>query len=197
MKASKMRIWVCCAAAIAISVPAFAETAPASRPDLKAKAAELVQAYAGKLKGALTSAIEVGGAEGALEVCNRQAPVIAAEVSQEGWTVARTSLKPRNAASAPDAYERRIMEGFEARIARGEKAADLASAEIVRDNDVKMFRFVKAVPTGQVCLTCHGENVAPELRQKINALYPEDRAIGFKEGDMRGVFTLKKILDVK
>jgi hypothetical protein len=186
------RVWFTSSALLALACPAFAETALA--PELKAKAAELVQAYAGKLKTALNSAIQAGGAEGALEVCNKQAPVIAAEISRDsGWSVARTSLKPRNAASAPDDYERKIMEGFEARIAKGEKAADLASAEIVEQNG-KVFRFVKAIPTGPVCVTCHGENVAPELKQKISALYPRDQATGYKEGDMRGVFTLKKTL---
>ena len=186
------RVWFTSAALLALASPAFAETA--SAPELKAKAAELVQAYAGKLKTALNSAIQAGGAEGALEVCNKQAPAIAAEISRDsGWSVARTSLKPRNAASAPDDYERKIMEDFEARIAKGEKAADLASAEIV-DQNGKVFRFVKAIPTGAVCLTCHGENVAPALKQKIAALYPRDQATGYKEGDMRGVFTLKKTL---
>lgn len=187
-----LRVWFTYAALLALACPAFAETA--SPPELKAKAAELVQAYAGKLKTALNSAIEAGGAEGALEVCNKQAPVIAAEISRDsGWSVARTSLKPRNAASAPDDYERKIMEGFEARIAKGEKASDFASAEIVEQNG-KVFRFVKAIPTGPVCLACHGENVAPALKQKIAALYPQDQATGYKEGDMRGVFTLKKTL---
>lgn len=187
------RIWIASAVVIAVAGPAVAETP--QTPELKAKAVELVQAYAGKLKAALGSAIEAGGAEGALEVCNTQAPVIAAEVSRDsGWWVARTSLKTRNASSAPDAYERKIMETFEARIANGEKAADLASAEVVDENGKKTFRFVKAIPTGQVCLTCHGENVAPELQQKIKALYPQDQALGYKEGDMRGVFTLKKTL---
>ncbi|MTV31751.1 DUF3365 domain-containing protein [Rhodoblastus acidophilus] len=186
-----MRIWIA-AATLAVVAPAWAE---APSPELKAKAVELVQAYGGKLKAALGSAIETGGAEGALEVCNKQAPVIAAEISGDsGWSVARTSLKPRNAASAPDAYERKIMESFVARIAKGEKAADLASAEVVDENGQKVFRFVKAIPTGEVCLTCHGENVAPELQQKIKALYPQDQALGFREGDMRGAFTLKKTL---
>jgi hypothetical protein len=194
METPMSRAWIASAVVLAVASPAWAE---APQAELKAKAVELVQAYAGKLKAALDKAIETGGAEGALEVCNKQAPVIAAEISRaSGWSVARTSLKPRNAASAPDAYEMRIMEGFVARIAKGEKAADLASAEVVDENG-KTFRFVKAIPTAQLCLTCHGENVAPELQQKIKALYPNDKATGFKEGDMRGAFTLKKILGAK
>jgi hypothetical protein len=174
--------------------PASAENGGA--PELKAKAAGLIQDYAGKLKAALGAAMQARGPEGALDVCNKQAPAIATEVSQgSGWSVARTSLKPRNAASAPDAYERKIMEAFNARIAKGEKAADLVSAEVVEENGAKTFRFIKAIPTGEICMTCHGDTVDPGLKQKILALYPEDQAIGFKQGDMRGVFTLKKSLE--
>jgi cytochrome c553 len=185
------RVWFLSAALLALVSPTRAESPPA--PELKAQAAALVKDYAGQLKTALTSAIEAKGPEGALEVCNKQAPVIAAEISQKsGWSVGRTSLKPR--ASAPDAYERGVMDAFEARIAKGEKAADLVSAEVLDENGQKVFRFVKAIPTAKMCLTCHGENIAPELKQKISALYPQDQATGFREGDMRGVFTLKKIL---
>lgn len=174
--------------------PASAENE--SAPELKAKAAGLIQDYAGKLKAALGAAMQARGPEGALDVCNKQAPAIATEVSQgSGWSVARTSLKPRNAASAPDAYERKIMEAFNARIAKGEKAADLTSAEVVEGNGVKTFRFIKAIPTGEMCMTCHGDTVDPVLKQKILALYPDDQATGFKVGDMRGVFTLKKSLE--
>lgn len=184
------RFWVLSAAVLALAFPALAEPAT---PELKAEAAALVKDYAGQLKTALTSAMQASGPEGALEVCNKQAPVIAAEISQKsGWSVGRTSLKPR--AAAPDAYERGIMEAFEARIARGEKADALVSAEVVDDNGARVFRFVKAIPTAKVCLTCHGETIAPELKQKISALYPRDQATGFREGDMRGVFTLKKVL---
>jgi len=109
------------ALAIALMLLAPASAENGSAPALKAKAAELIQDYAGKLKAALGAAMQARGPEGALEVCNKQAPAIAAEVSQgSGWSIARTSLKPRNAASAPDAYERKIMEAFNARIAKGE-----------------------------------------------------------------------------
>lgn len=170
--------------------PAFADEAA-----LKAQAADLVARYAQALKTALGGAMEKDGPMGALDVCRSAAPKIAADLStSSGWSVARTSLKPRNAASAPDDYERKVMESFNARIAQGEKAGDLVSAKIVEDHGGKVFRFIKAIPTGEVCLTCHGENVSPELKQKISQLYPNDQATGFRVGDMRGAFTLKKPL---
>ncbi len=168
----------------------------ASQPKLKAEAADLTQQYAGRLKAALGAAMAANGPLGALDVCRDVAPAIAADLSKRsGWTVARTSLKPRNARSVPDDYERRVMESFNARIAKGEKAADLASVEIVDDHGGKVFRFIKAIPTNEKCLACHGAEVKAEVKAKIALLYPDDHAMGFRLGDMRGVFTLQKRLD--
>jgi hypothetical protein len=165
-------------------------------------AADLAKQYGARLMSTLQGAIEKNGPLGAVEVCRDAAPKIAAELSsRSGWSIARTSLKLRNSASAPDAYERATIEVFATRIAQGEDAAKLASAEIVFSKDgktsgfVKSFRFIKAIPTGELCLTCHGADVDPELKRKIDALYPNDRATGFKLGDLRGVFTLTKRLN--
>ncbi len=199
---SERTLAACCSAVGAVlvvfaglaGVPALAEDA--SLPTLKAEAADLTGEYAGRLKAALGGAMESSGPLGALAVCHETAPAIAADISRRsGWSVARTSLKPRNAKSAPDDYERKIMESFEARIAKGEKTADLVSAEIVEKNGARTFRFIKAIPTSAMCLTCHGADVKDEVKAKIAELYPDDRATGFKLDDMRGAFTLKKRLD--
>ena len=47
---------------------------------------------------------------------------------------------------------------------------------------------MKAIPTGEVCLTCHGSNIKASLQIRINELYPDDKAYGFKIGDIRGAF---------
>jgi hypothetical protein len=169
----------------------------ADEATLKARAAALTAEYAKELKAAMAGAMAKGGPLGALDVCNKQAPRISADLSKSsGWSVGRTSLKPRNAASAPDDYERKVLEGFNVRLAKGEKHDQLVSATVVEDKGGKVFRFMKAIPTGEICLTCHGANIAPELKQKIARLYPKDQATGFKLGDLRGAFTLKKPLDV-
>ena len=38
------------------------------------------------------------------------------------------------------------------------------------------------------CLTCHGATVDESVAATIAELYPEDEAIGFAVGDLRGVF---------
>jgi hypothetical protein len=53
---------------------------------------------------------------------------------------------------------------------------------------------MKAIPTGAVCLTCHGTEVKPEVLTKIKELYPNDKATGYQEGDIRGAFVAVKNL---
>jgi hypothetical protein len=43
------------------------------------------------------------------------------------------------------------------------------------------------------CLTCHGEpgkTMNPDLAEKIKKHYPEDKATGFKEGQLRGMWVI-------
>jgi hypothetical protein len=39
-----------------------------------------------------------------------------------------------------------------------------------------------------LCATCHGEAVEPALLERIRALYPRDEAVGFRVGELRGMF---------
>ena len=66
----------------------------------------------------------------------------------------------------------------------------MAYFETVENNGKKSFRFMKAIPTGEVCLKCHGGNIAPPIRAKLKELYPNDMATGYKLGDVRGAFTI-------
>jgi len=55
---------------------------------------------------------------------------------------------------------------------------------------------MKAIPLAQKpCATCHGTNVDPDLRAEILERYPEDKAVGFKPGEIRGAFTLSRRID--
>ena len=55
----------------------------------------------------------------------------------------------------------------------------------------RTFRYLKAIPTGPLCLKCHGSDLAPDLAAKLAELYPEDKAHGFAVGDLRGAFSVK------
>lgn len=181
------------AALLAAATPALA-----AEPDTQAlvdEAKGVMKQFGGALKGELQTAMKAGGPVAAIEVCNTRAMPLAEKVSAEsGWDVARSSHKLRNPANAPDAFEQAIIDDFLARQAKGEKAADMAVAKVVDGADGKEFRFVKAIGTEEVCLTCHGSEIPAEVDAKLSALYPQDTARGFSAGEMRGVFTLRKKL---
>jgi hypothetical protein len=156
----------------------------------------LVKTYSTALIGALKGAMEVGGPVGAIGACNTQAgPIAATLAEQSGWSIKRTSLKLRNPDSAPDSFERDTIAQFQARLAAGEPVSALTRAEIVTGADGgKVFRFAKAIPTAEMCTTCHGSDLKPQVVAKLNELYPADQAIGFKTGDLRGIFSLARTM---
>ena len=43
-----------------------------------------------------------------------------------------------------------------------------------------------------MCLQCHGQSIAPDVREKLSGLYPEDKATGYREGDIRGAFVVTR-----
>lgn len=153
---------------------------------------EVIKTFFAELKGELQNAIKEGGPVKAIEVCNSKSPEITQRLSQEkGWSIGRTSLKLRNPANAPDAWEKAVLEEFEARKAAGEDPQKLEHYEVVTQNGVKQFRYMKAIPTAKKpCLVCHGENLKPEVAAALDKLYPTDQARGYREGDIRGAFTI-------
>jgi hypothetical protein len=161
--------------------------------DRKQSSVAIIKEFAGALQTELKRAMEEGGPLQAIEVCNQLAPAIAAQQSTKtGWRVARTALKVRNADNAPDAWETTVLNNFEARKAKGEAVEKLAHAEIVEQDGKRVFRFMKAIPTAELCLKCHGAELVEPVKAKLDAYYPADQARGFSTGDIRGAFTLSK-----
>lgn len=152
-------------------------------------------AFAAELKETLTKEMAASGPVGAVDVCKSVAPQIAAAASaRTGWKVGRTSLKTRNPANAPDAWEAEVLQSFMVRKAAGEDPAKMEAWTIAEDGRQRQFRYMKAIPTGSQCLTCHGTSIDAELRAHLDALYPDDAAVGYGEGDIRGAFTISQPL---
>lgn len=181
------------AIALLAAGPLLAGPAPATAPNAD-QAKALIQQFAGTLKGELETAMKAGGPTQAISVCKERAPVIAADLSaKSGWKVARVSLKPRNAKTGqPDAWEQQVLTRLEERKAAGEPVDTLAFGAVVEQDGSKQFRFMKAIPTGEVCLACHGSALSPEVAATLDRAYPGDRARGYAVGDIRGAFSLAK-----
>lgn len=160
-----------------------------------AAAKTAIQELASALQAELKSAIQDGGPVSAIEVCNTRAMPITQRVSDEqGLNVGRVSLKNRNPANAPNAWETAVLEDFERQKAEGKDVGSLVWSDTVAVDGGQEFRFMKAIPTGDVCLLCHGAQLAPGVSQALAELYPADRATGFAMGDIRGAFVVTREL---
>lgn len=157
-----------------------------------AKARQAIKGLADDLRNELVAAMKAGGPVAALQVCNTRALEIQDLRSKAtGMDVSRTALKVRNPANAPDAFERRTMEGFIEKMKGGADPMALEHVETVTENGGKIFRYMKPIPTAaEPCLACHGSELKPEVSAEVKRLYPEDQAIGFKAGDLRGAFSV-------
>ncbi|MBI4937318.1 MAG: DUF3365 domain-containing protein [Nitrosomonadales bacterium] len=147
-----------------------------------------------KMLAVLQEEIDKSGPAGAIPVCKDMAPKMAGKVLQEtGWKVRRVSLKVRNEARAiPDEWEKAALEDFDKRAAAGEPPARLEKGEKVGSE----YRYVKALPVQPLCLNCHGsaDQISDAVKSVLKEHYPNDRATGYSEGQIRGAISVRKPL---
>lgn len=162
----------------------------------RAAAGQFVQ----KLGGALKQEMQKGGPEQAILVCRDLAPQIAGELSRaNGWRVTRVGTRVRNPMlGMPDDWESKVLSDFAARAAKGEKYPDMAFGEVVNFGGNPHYRFMKAIPVQEACLSCHGsaEQIPPGVKAKLAGAYPHDRATGYRVGDLRGAVSIIQPLDI-
>ena len=99
----------------------------------------------------------------------------------EGYSLKQTSLKFRNPANHPDAFEKEILKEFEANgYPKGK-----GKGEIVTNNDgSKTYRYMLPLYIKSACLQCHGD---PKGERDIAKKIKE----GYKEGEIRGAISMK------
>ncbi|MBD3815605.1 MAG: DUF3365 domain-containing protein [Halothiobacillus sp.] len=181
-------------AALALSPLAVQADMSESEQAAMQKSQAAIKEYATTLKAALQTAMKAGGPMAAIPVCHTQAPQIAAQVGKKyDLEIHRTSLKPR--ATPPQPWEKTVLEQFEVEKDAGKPIGKIVWHKTVEVDGQKELRLMKAIPTGAVCLTCHGTNVAPAVLSKIKSLYPKDEATGYKLGDIRGAFSVTASLN--
>lgn len=148
-----------------------------------------------RLLTVLQQEIEKGGVDGAIGVCRDKAPQMAKEASEKtGWQIRRVSLKNRNPKAVPDAWEASVLRDFDRRAAAGEDPKALERGEMVSEAGVYSYRYMKALPTQQLCLSCHGSSsdIAPAVKTRLTELYPADKATGYQLNQIRGAMTIRR-----
>lgn len=151
---------------------------PATASDPKELAVTAKDALFKKLSTRLSEAMGTGGPAAAIEVCSREAPRIADQIGKEyGVMIGRTSFKLRNSRNTPPEWVRPLIENRP------------THPQFVELSDKHTGALLPIMLKVQ-CLACHGPKVqiAEDVRGQLAKLYPDDQAVGFNEGDLRGWF---------
>jgi hypothetical protein len=150
---------------------------------------ELAMQTKGNLGKNLGLALSEKGAAGAVEFCNTRAIPITDSMSVVLNTkIKRVSDKPRNPNNQANADELAYIESWKEAKTRGEQVAPL-----VAERNGKMVGYYP-IETNAMCLQCHGtpeKQITTETLSKIKKLYPADKAVGYGENEIRGIFVVE------
>jgi hypothetical protein len=144
----------------------------------KERAMAAKMALGKNLLGELEAALDSGDAAAAVEVCRGLAPAAATLVAQQhGVAIGRTSHRLRNPANQPPQWARSAVE------------ARLAETRLMVGPEHQLGVLLP-IRLQAECTMCHGavEDLNEDARQAVAELYPDDQAVGFAEGDLRGWF---------
>lgn len=124
----------------------------------------------------------------ALEFCNVQAMPITDSMSKKyNADIKRVSDKNRNSANAASEKEIEYIRQFSQMVSNEDQV------EPIIETTEDKVKFYYPITTNSMCLKCHGkvgEDIATETYNKIIELYPEDKAIGYQENEVRGIWRI-------
>lgn len=136
----------------------------------------------------LLAAIKQRGTTGAVTFCNTRAIALTDSMANVYHaSVKRVSDRNRNPDNKASEAETEYIEQQKQRLLNGEKT----TPKLFEDGD-KMTGYY-TIETNKMCLQCHGrkdKDITPETYAEISRLYPEDKATGYSENEVRGIWVI-------
>ena len=164
-----------------------ANTTSSKEMTIKQEGLKYIKLLGGTLKSELQTHMRIDKTGlAAMGFCSAKAADITKEINKKlpaYASVRRTALKIRNENNIPDALDIKIMEEYEANIVA--KTFLPTNIKLVKEGETT--RIYKPLVTQGVCLKCHGSKISKEVQNVITANYPNDKAIAFEQGTLRGV----------
>jgi len=137
----------------------------------------------------LMAAVKERGAGGAVEFCNTRAIHLTDSMAIElSAKVKRVSDQPRNPNNQASQEELTYISSTKELLAQG-----LDPQPQLTDIGKTMVGYYP-ITTNQMCLKCHGQptkQINPETLAVIDELYPEDKAKGYGENELRGIWVVE------
>jgi len=155
------------------------------------KGKQVVGKVGSALISQLTGVLNAGAPiDSAVRYCNTIAyPLVDTLAKDQAILVKRVSNKFRNPADAPNEREKAVL----ARFRQGMNEGQDVPAPVLEPIDAQTIGYYQPIMVMELCLKCHGEvgkDIAERDYQTIKELYPQDKATGYRVGDLRGMWTV-------
>lgn len=134
----------------------------------------------------LMAAINAGGPENAVAFCNLRA-IPLTDSSSNVLKVQRVTDRPRNPLNAADSLQLIQMAEIRDELTQGKTAVYRL---VEQENTVTGYY---PIITDTFCLQCHGEqetDINQATMSALEALYPEDHAVGYAANQLRGIWVV-------
>jgi len=131
----------------------------------------------------LNDALSRGGPGTAIAFCHLDASVVVQRLGRtDGIAAGRTSDRLRNPSNLPRPWAAPLVQAN-----AGKQARSVEGFAVDLGDKVGVLR---PIAERALCAGCHGpaEALSPAVRSVLADRYPVDRAVGFKEGEIRGWF---------
>ncbi len=130
-----------------------------------------------------------GGVKEAVPFCNNMAYPLTEEMSTKyNAEIRRTSDKLRNEKNRPNDEEKKIIDNYKKAMASNKQLKPIVEIDASGNP-----HFYAPIILQKKCLACHGsigKEVSIETDSLIRSYYSTDKAVGFKEGDLRGIWSI-------
>jgi len=137
----------------------------------------------------LMTAINERGSEGAVEFCHTLAiPLTDSMAIALDAKIKRVSDQPRNSSNKANDDELKYILNAKAQLAQGEKV----NPQLTDLGETVVGYY--PITTNAMCLKCHGKpktDINQATLDVLNTLYPEDKAKGYGENEIRGIWVVE------
>ncbi|MDD5051500.1 MAG: DUF3365 domain-containing protein [Sulfuricurvum sp.] len=162
---------------------------PLSQDQMVQKGAEVSATLIQKLGSELKTQMQANGPIAALNFCSQNALNLTEQVAKDsGISLKRISLQNRNPVNAATQEEKILLDQWQKMIKNGETLPVYTLIKLTNNHNVY---YKPIVINNEACLKCHGDIAANSpLGNAIKQSYPEDKATGYKMGDLRGMIAV-------
>jgi hypothetical protein len=156
--------------------------APAAMRPVIARADLVIASLQDAVLRELNDTYAAGGADVAIRTCHIDTTLTTFRFAREGIAAGRTSDRLRSPSNRAPKWAAETVAAW-----AGHAAREIDGFAFDLGDRVGVLR---PIAQRERCLECHGpvERLSPTVRATLADRYPVDRAIGFREGDIRGWF---------